>query len=148
MSKALTWRSGFPPWCGDTMWEDRTGDKIESNWTLDASVDFVVVVDEGGRQGSMLHQSIMERKSGGEARPKIEIVRVSSIERSNFRPLDGVQLRATYSHVRVGTYCPEPETTSGATAENKPPIEQTRRFKKLVHFRSIALSREYLSFSR
>lgn len=81
-------------------------------------------------EGSTLHQSIMERKSGGEARPKIEIVRVSSIERSNFRPLDGVQLRATYSHVRVGTYCPEPETTSGSTAENKPPIEQTRRFKK------------------
>ncbi|XP_050454813.1 uncharacterized protein LOC126853263 [Cataglyphis hispanica] len=72
----------------------------------------------------------MERKSGGEARPKIEIVRVSSIERSNFRPLDGVQLRATYSHVRVGTYCPEPEAASGPTAENKPPIEQTRRFKK------------------
>ncbi|XP_011641871.1 uncharacterized protein LOC105430172 isoform X2 [Pogonomyrmex barbatus] len=72
----------------------------------------------------------MEKKSGGEARPKIEIVRVSSIERSNFRPLDGVQLRATYSHVRVGTYCPEPEATSGPTIENKPPIEQTRRFKK------------------
>ncbi|XP_039309528.1 uncharacterized protein LOC105196174 isoform X2 [Solenopsis invicta] len=82
---------------------------------------------------------IMERKSGGgEARPKIEIVRVSSIERSNFRPLDGVQLRATYSHVRVGTYCPEPEAAGGGgggggdggPAENKPPIEQTRRFKK------------------
>lgn len=73
----------------------------------------------------------MERKSGGEARPKIEIVRVSSIERSNFRPLDGVQLRATYSHVRVGTYCPEPEATAGKPqAENKPPVEQTRRFKK------------------
>lgn len=69
----------------------------------------------------------MERR-GGEARPKIEIVRVSSIERSNFRPLDGVQLRATYSHVRVGTYCPEPEAR---LAENKPPIEQqARRFKK------------------
>lgn len=86
--------------------------------------------DDGGIDIRSLHQSIMERKSGGEARPKIEIVRVSSIERSNFRPLDGVQLRATYSHVRVGTYCPEPETTSGSTAENKPPIEQTRRFKK------------------
>ncbi|XP_067211541.1 uncharacterized protein [Linepithema humile] len=70
----------------------------------------------------------MERKSGGEARPKIEIVRVSSIERSNFRPLDGVQLRATYTHVRVGTYCPEPEAAS--RTENKPPVEQTRRFKK------------------
>ncbi|XP_014486968.1 PREDICTED: uncharacterized protein LOC106750827 isoform X2 [Dinoponera quadriceps] len=69
----------------------------------------------------------MERR-GGEARPKIEIVRVSSIERSNFRPLDGVQLRATYSHVRMGTYCPEPEAK---LAENKPPIEQqARRFKK------------------
>ncbi|XP_032688595.1 uncharacterized protein LOC116852398 isoform X1 [Odontomachus brunneus] len=69
----------------------------------------------------------MERR-GGEARPKIEIVRVSSIERSNFRPLDGVQLRATYSHVRVGTYCPEPEAR---LAESKPPIEQqARRFKK------------------
>ncbi|XP_012535325.1 uncharacterized protein LOC105836083 [Monomorium pharaonis] len=74
---------------------------------------------------------IMERKSGGEARPKIEIVRVSSIERSNFRPLDGVQLRATYSHVRVGTYCPEPEAAGGGgPTETKPPIEQTRRFKK------------------
>ncbi|EZA56234.1 hypothetical protein X777_02852 [Ooceraea biroi] len=73
----------------------------------------------------------MERKSGGETRPKIEIVRVSSIERSNFRPLDGVQLRATYSHVRVGTYCPEPEAPAvKVQAENKPPIEQTRRFKK------------------
>lgn len=72
----------------------------------------------------------MERKSGGEARPKIEIVRVSSIERSNFRPLDGVQLRATYTHVRVGTYCPEPEAPSRPT-ENKPAVEQqTRRFKK------------------
>lgn len=73
----------------------------------------------------------MERKSGGEARPKIEIVRVSSIERSNFRPLDGVQLRATYSHVRVGTYCPEPEAAVAVgPIENKPPVEQTRRFKK------------------
>ncbi|KAH0947785.1 hypothetical protein HN011_006898 [Eciton burchellii] len=75
----------------------------------------------------------MERKGGsGETRPKIEIVRVSSIERSNFRPLDGVQLRATYSHVRVGTYCPEPEAAADRlqTAENRPPIELTRRFKK------------------
>lgn len=69
---------------------------------------------------------VMERRGGGEVRPKIEIVRVSSIERSNFRPLDGVQLRATYSHVRVGTYCPEPEARL-----SKPPIEQQpRRFKK------------------
>jgi len=88
----------------------------------------------------------MEKKSGGEARPKIEIVRVSSIERSHFRPLDGVQLRATYSHVRVGTYCPEPEATGGPT-ENKPlvPIEQTRRFKKWVsfrHFSSITIKAE------
>ncbi|KYN04102.1 PREDICTED: uncharacterized protein LOC108772909 [Cyphomyrmex costatus] len=76
--------------------------------------------------------SAMEKKSGGEARPKIEIVRVSSIERSHFRPLDGVQLRATYSHVRMGTYCPEPEAAAGGPTENKPPapIEQTRRFKK------------------
>jgi hypothetical protein len=77
--------------------------------------------------------AIMERKGGsGETRPKIEIVRVSSIERSNFRPLDGVQLRATYSHVRVGTYCPEPEAAADRlqTAENRPPIELTRRFKK------------------
>lgn len=74
--------------------------------------------------------SIMERKSGGETRPNIEIVRVSSIERSKFRPLDGVQLRAAYTHVRVGTYCPpEPEAT-GRPIESKPPIEQTRRFKK------------------
>lgn len=76
----------------------------------------------------------MEKKGGGEARPKIEIVRVSSIERGSFRPLDGVQLRATYSHVRVGTYCPEPEpeTAAGRTQapENKPPVEQARRFKK------------------
>lgn len=69
----------------------------------------------------------MERRGGGEVRPKIEIVRVSSIERGNFRPLDGVQLRATYSHVRVGTYCPEPEVKP---TESKPPIEQARRFKK------------------
>jgi len=74
----------------------------------------------------------MERKGGsGEARPKIEIVRVSSIERSNFRPLDGVQLRATYSHVRVGTYCSEPEAAADRLqTENRPPIELTRRFKK------------------
>ncbi|XP_066588189.1 uncharacterized protein [Prorops nasuta] len=65
-------------------------------------------------------------------RPKIEIVRVSSIERGNFRPLDGVQLRAAYSHVRIGTYCSEPETEPEPTIlrENKPPIEQPKRFKK------------------
>ncbi|XP_024874212.1 uncharacterized protein LOC112456120 [Temnothorax curvispinosus] len=86
------------------------------------------LIQKNGRRRRL--PSIMERKSGGEARPKIEIVRVSSIERSNFRPLDGVQLRATYSHVRVGTYCPEPEPAAGGPTENKPPIEQTRRFKK------------------
>lgn len=72
---------------------------------------------------------IMERKSI-EARPKIEIVRVSSIERRNFRPLDGVQLRAAYSHVRVGIYCPESETTKPVVCDTKPPIEYTRKFKK------------------
>ncbi|XP_015608318.1 uncharacterized protein LOC107274080 isoform X2 [Cephus cinctus] len=64
-----------------------------------------------------------------ELRPKIEVVRVSSIERDNFRPLDGVQLRAAYSHVRIGTYCPEPEVKA-TVCENKPPIEQTRKYKK------------------
>ncbi|XP_011301070.1 uncharacterized protein vlc [Fopius arisanus] len=61
-------------------------------------------------------------------RPKIEIVRVSSVERRNFRPLDGIQLRATYSHVRIGTYCPEPEMDL-TPCENKPP-NQGRKFKK------------------
>ncbi|KAK2584811.1 hypothetical protein KPH14_007124 [Odynerus spinipes] len=70
----------------------------------------------------------MEKKST-EGRPKIEIVRISSIERRNFRPLDGVQLRAAYSHVRVGIYCPEPETKP-VLCESKPPIEHTRKFKK------------------
>ncbi|KAG7189147.1 hypothetical protein KM043_008715 [Ampulex compressa] len=72
----------------------------------------------------------MEReRKGGDAKPKIEIVRVSSVERGNFRPLDGVQLRATYSHVRVGTYCPEPEVRL-TVYDSKPPIEQTRKYKK------------------
>lgn len=63
-----------------------------------------------------------------EGRPKIEIVRVSSIERAKFRPLDGVQLRAAYSHVRIGMFCMEPEEKT--VCENKPPIEQTRKYKK------------------
>ena len=66
-------------------------------------------------------------------RPKIEVVRVSSTERRNFRPLDGVQLRAAYSHVRVGTYCPELETDMELTipCENKPPVASGgRKFKK------------------
>ena len=61
-------------------------------------------------------------------RPKIEIVRVSSTERGNFRPLDGVQLRAAYSHVRIGTYCQEMEEK--IVSENKPPMEQPRKYKK------------------
>ncbi|XP_063977964.1 uncharacterized protein Vlc [Diachasmimorpha longicaudata] len=61
-------------------------------------------------------------------RPKIEVVRVSSIERRNFRPLDGIQLRATFSHVRIGTYCPEPEKDI-IPCENKPP-SQGRKYKK------------------
>ncbi|XP_014212058.1 uncharacterized protein LOC106641967 [Copidosoma floridanum] len=72
------------------------------------------------------------------ARPRIEIVRVPSTERAGFRPLDGVQLRAAYSHVRVGTYCPEPQRPiakpeTGATrrTESKPPVElQARKYKK------------------
>ena len=77
-----------------------------------------------------------------DTRPKIEIVRVPSIERGNIRPLDGVQLRAAYSHVRIGTYCPEsPEPPAGDPAvmvtpkrlgHVKPPIEQSRKFKKSV----------------
>ncbi|XP_057328687.1 uncharacterized protein LOC130669686 isoform X1 [Microplitis mediator] len=63
-----------------------------------------------------------------ENRPKIEIVRVSSTERGNFRPLDGVQLRAAYSHVRIGTYCPEPEIEM-TSCENKPP-SHAKKFKK------------------
>lgn len=63
-----------------------------------------------GTEGSQCTSSskIMHQEQT-ELRPKIEIVRVPSIERASFRPLDGVQIRATYSHVRVGTYCPEPE---------------------------------------
>lgn len=74
-------------------------------------------------------------------RPRIEIVRVPSIERTGFRPLDGVQLRAAYSHVRIGTYCPEPEPElmglgagsprrPGHHGDVKPPIEQSRKYKK------------------
>ncbi|XP_011496602.1 PREDICTED: uncharacterized protein LOC105361190 [Ceratosolen solmsi marchali] len=70
-----------------------------------------------------------------DSRPKIEIVRVPSTERGNFRPLDGVQLRAAYSHVRVGTYCTEPELeneheTPRRIDEVKPPHEQSRKYKK------------------
>ncbi|XP_044581752.1 uncharacterized protein LOC123263221 isoform X2 [Cotesia glomerata] len=63
-----------------------------------------------------------------ENRPKIEIVRVSSTERGNFRPLDGVQLRAAFSHTRIGSYCPEPEIEM-TSCENKPP-SHTKKFKK------------------
>ncbi|CAK9827252.1 hypothetical protein ANTRET_LOCUS4965 [Anthophora retusa] len=62
-----------------------------------------------------------------EPRPKIEIVRVPSNERGNFRSLDGV--RGGYSHIRVGTYCPEPEVKV-VVCDSKPPIEQTRKFKR------------------
>ncbi|CAL7950658.1 unnamed protein product [Xylocopa violacea] len=62
-----------------------------------------------------------------EARPKIEILRVPSNERGNFRSLDGV--RSSYGHIRVGTYCPEPEVKV-VVCDSKPPIEQTRKFKK------------------
>ncbi|XP_034950368.1 uncharacterized protein [Chelonus insularis] len=65
-----------------------------------------------------------------ESRPKIEIVRVSSIERANFRPLDGVQLRAAYSHLRIGTFCPEPEIEI-TPCENKS-INQPKKFKKTL----------------
>jgi hypothetical protein len=74
-----------------------------------------------------------------ESRPRIEIVRVPSTERGNFRPLDGVQLRAAYSHVRIGTYCPEEESepnlergTPRRIAEVKPSHELTRKYKKSV----------------
>ncbi|XP_043288737.1 disks large-associated protein 1 isoform X2 [Venturia canescens] len=70
-------------------------------------------------------------------RPKIEVVRVSSFERQHFRPLDAVQLRAAYSHMRVGTYCPDIDTYNETTAaanmpENKPPPGggHSRKFKK------------------
>ncbi|KZC07105.1 hypothetical protein WN55_08487 [Dufourea novaeangliae] len=62
-----------------------------------------------------------------EGRPKIEIIRVPSNERGNFRSLDGI--RGSYSHIRVGTYCPEPEVKV-VVCESKPPIEQSRKFKK------------------
>ncbi|XP_017887071.1 uncharacterized protein LOC108629144 [Ceratina calcarata] len=62
-----------------------------------------------------------------EGRPKIEIVRVPANERGNVRSLDGV--RSSYSHIRVGTYCPEPEVKV-VVCGSKPPIEQTRKFKK------------------
>ncbi|XP_061939638.1 disks large-associated protein 4 isoform X13 [Apis cerana] len=62
-----------------------------------------------------------------EGRPKIEIVRVPSNERGNFRSLDGV--RNNYSHIRVGAYYPEPEVKV-VVCDSKPPIEQSRKFKK------------------
>ncbi|XP_031840055.1 uncharacterized protein LOC116430282 isoform X2 [Nomia melanderi] len=62
-----------------------------------------------------------------EGRPKIEIVRVPSNERGNFRSLDGV--RSSYNHIRVGTYCPEPEVKV-VVCDSKPPIEQSRKFKR------------------
>ncbi|OAD61015.1 hypothetical protein WN48_01083 [Eufriesea mexicana] len=62
-----------------------------------------------------------------ERRPKIEIVRVPSKERGNFRSLDGV--RGNYSHIRVGTFCPDPEVKV-VVCDSKPPLEQTRKFKK------------------
>lgn len=71
------------------------------------------------------YASDMERRTEG--RPKIEIVRVPSKERGNFRSLDGI--RGSYSHIRVGTYCPEPEVKV-VVCDSKPPIEQTRKFKK------------------
>ncbi|XP_076679268.1 uncharacterized protein LOC143374747 isoform X2 [Andrena cerasifolii] len=71
----------------------------------------------------------VEEANGGimEGRPKIGIVRVPSNERSNFRPLDGI--RSSYGHIRVGTYGPEPEVKV-VVCDGKPPIEQTRKFKK------------------
>ncbi|XP_003704181.1 uncharacterized protein LOC100879076 isoform X2 [Megachile rotundata] len=60
-----------------------------------------------------------------EGRPKIEIVRVPSSERANFRSLDGVRS----GHIRVGTCCPEPEVKM-VVCDGKPPIEQTRKFKR------------------
>ncbi|XP_034178014.1 uncharacterized protein LOC117603209 isoform X2 [Osmia lignaria lignaria] len=60
-----------------------------------------------------------------EGRPKIEIVRVPSNERANFRSLDGVRS----GHIRVGTCCPEPEVKM-VVCDGKPPIEQSRKFKR------------------
>ncbi|KAK9302117.1 hypothetical protein QLX08_005732 [Tetragonisca angustula] len=62
-----------------------------------------------------------------EGRRKIEIVRVPSNERGNFRSVDGV--RNSYNYIRVGTYCPEPEVKV-VVCDSKPPIEQNRKFKK------------------
>ncbi|XP_076284870.1 uncharacterized protein LOC143211262 isoform X2 [Lasioglossum baleicum] len=62
-----------------------------------------------------------------DGRPKIEVVRVPSNERGNFRSLDGV--RGSYSHIRVGTYRPEPEVKL-VVCDSKPPIEQSRKFKR------------------
>ncbi|XP_076241224.1 uncharacterized protein LOC143183550 [Calliopsis andreniformis] len=75
-----------------------------------------------------------------EGRPKIEIVRVPSNERNNFRSLDGV--RSSYSHIRVGTYCPEPEVKV-VVCDSKPPIEQSRKFKKNLGPVSKLLRRRY-----
>lgn len=69
------------------------------------------------------------KSSEMENRPKIEIVRTSSIERGNYRPLDGVQLHAAFSHVRVGSYCLEPEVQP-TMCETKPFVEQPKKFKK------------------
>ncbi|XP_033323404.2 uncharacterized protein LOC117218833 [Megalopta genalis] len=63
-----------------------------------------------------------------DGRPKIEVVRVPSNDRGNFRSVDGV--RGSYSHIRVGTYCPEPEVKL-VVCDSKPPIEQqSRKFKR------------------
>ncbi|XP_076180106.1 uncharacterized protein LOC143153127 [Ptiloglossa arizonensis] len=62
-----------------------------------------------------------------DGRPKIEIVRVPSNERGNFRSPDTV--RGGYSHVRVGAYCPEPEVRV-VVCDSKPPIEQSRKCKR------------------
>ncbi|XP_043515484.1 uncharacterized protein LOC122531532 [Frieseomelitta varia] len=62
-----------------------------------------------------------------EGRRKIEIVRVPSNERGNFRSVDGV--RNSYNYIRVGTYCPEPDVKV-VVCDSKPPIEQNRKFKK------------------
>ncbi|CAD1472683.1 unnamed protein product, partial [Heterotrigona itama] len=63
-----------------------------------------------------------------EGRRKIEIVRVPSNERGNFRSaVDGV--RSSYNYIRVGTYCQEPEVKV-VVCDSKPPIEQSRKFKK------------------
>lgn len=86
----------------------------------------------GDRRADFLTISVIENrgsKQGGimEGRPKIGIVRVPSNERGNFRSLDGI--RSSYGHIRVGTYGPEPEVKV-VVCDGKPPIEQTRKFKK------------------